>query len=95
MPLQSVVYVSSCPAVHRNGEVPSRWRHSFPVPTKKPPRNNAKNYRPVSTTYIFARTSENILKRHLVAHLKDTILFLPTGMGFARVNRLLLFYHRL
>lgn len=54
------------------GEVAWRWKEAFLTPLpKKPPFNNAKNYRPISITSVFAGLFEKLLREVIVAYLEN------------------------
>lgn len=89
--IKNVVHYIAYPLEHifnlsfMRAEVPVRWKHAFVTPIhKKGSRNDAKNYRPVSITSIFARTFEKILKKHVLAHLERHQIISDYQYGFLK-----------
>lgn len=67
------------------GEVPARWKHAFVTPiSKKAPRNDPRNYQPISITSIFARTFEKNLRKHILSHLECNDIISKNQFGFLR-----------
>lgn len=60
-------------------EVPKRCNFVVPVP-KKPSLHCPLNYRPVSSTSVFARVFEKIVKRKLVKYVNEQDLFPPSHL---------------
>ncbi|CAG9136232.1 unnamed protein product [Plutella xylostella] len=78
----------------KEGKVPDIWKAAFVSPIhKKGPKNDVKNYRPISKLCIIAKVFEKIVQRDLNVALKT--VFKSTQHGFLRgrstVTNLLLY----
>ena len=83
----------------QNSTVPLAWKQGNITPIfKKGSRNSVGNYRPVSLTSVPCRIMESIIKDHIIKHLDDNNLVVPTQHGFVKkrstVTNLLEFFEK-
>ena len=63
------------------GDIPSQWKMTYvtPIAGKK---SDPQNYRPVSLTSIICKVMEHILVSHIMEHLEEHDILLPSQFGF-------------
>ena len=67
------------------GKLPSIWKHAQITPIyKKGPRNQAKNYRPISLTSIVCKLMETIICEIIIEHVKTNKLGSTEQHGFSK-----------
>ena len=67
----------------REQQLPNEWKHAtVSAIYKKGARTHPLNYRPVSLTCIICKIFENIIRDHIIKHMKENNLFSPKQFGF-------------
>ena len=65
------------------GDIPSQWKMAYVTPIyKSGKKSDPQNYRPVSLTSIICKVMEHILVSHIMQHLEEHDILLPSQFGF-------------
>ena len=100
--LQTIQTIEKYPGKHlfSLGKIPDCWKQADIIPLhKKGPKNNCKNYRPVSLTSILCKVLEKTARQHLVEFWISKNIFISDQFGFmmgrSSLSQLLTVFHDL